>query len=139
MVPRQTVQMLADVGGLRGRAGQADGAVESLACGGVAAQLQVQRAAQGDAGLANANKLGALMYRALVGLPASISTTPKVVDRTLLEHLEGSRLTEDWYRVYGGEHAEGHDNRDQPLLHELCLLGGCAGTLVREHWRPADR
>jgi hypothetical protein len=36
--------------------------------------------------------------------PEALSTKPKVVNRTLLEHIEGSRLTDDWYRVFGGEH-----------------------------------
>ena len=86
----------------------------------------------GDAGLANANKLGALMYRALVGLPASISTTPKVVDRTLLEHLEGTRLTEDWYRVYGGEHAEGAivvSQLDEAVSYSTLLSGRVANIV----------
>lgn len=60
-----------------------------------------------EKGIANANRLGELTYEALTRLPEYISTKPKVVNRTLLEHIEGSRLTEDWYRVFGGEQAEG--------------------------------
>ena len=60
-----------------------------------------------ETGVGNANRLGELVYKALVTLPSYISTTPKVVDRTLLENIEGSRLSDDWYRVFGGEHAEG--------------------------------
>jgi hypothetical protein len=60
-----------------------------------------------EAGLEEANRLGALTYDAMMRLPEALSTKPKVVNRTLLEHIEGSRLTDDWYRVFGGEHAEG--------------------------------
>jgi hypothetical protein len=58
-------------------------------------------------GLDDANRLGEYTYAAMLGLPDYISTTPKVVNRTLVEHLEGSRLTDDWYRVFGGAHGEG--------------------------------
>lgn len=58
-------------------------------------------------GLENANRLGELTYDAMMKLPEALSTKPKVVNRTLLEHIEGSRLTDDWYRVFGGEHREG--------------------------------
>jgi hypothetical protein len=60
-----------------------------------------------EAGLENANRLGELIYESMVRLPEFISTKPKVVNPTLLEHIEGSRLTDDWYRVFGGEAAEG--------------------------------
>jgi hypothetical protein len=58
-------------------------------------------------GLNNANRLGELVYESMLQLPEAFSTQPKVVNQTLLEHIEGSRLTDDWYRVFGGEHAEG--------------------------------
>ncbi|WP_319455842.1 MULTISPECIES: acyl-CoA reductase [unclassified Mycobacterium] len=58
-------------------------------------------------GLDKANRLGELIYESMLRLPEALSAKPKVVDRTLLEHIEGSRLTDDWYRVYGGEDGEG--------------------------------
>jgi hypothetical protein len=59
------------------------------------------------AGLNKANRLGELVYQSMLQLPETLSTKPKVVNQTLLEHIEGARLTDDWYRVFGGEHAEG--------------------------------
>jgi hypothetical protein len=59
------------------------------------------------AGIANANRLGELIYEELIKLPAFISTAPLQVNRDLYEHLEASRMTDDWYRVIGGEHREG--------------------------------
>ncbi|WP_100521013.1 acyl-CoA reductase [Mycobacteroides abscessus] len=85
-----------------------------------------------DAGLANANRLGALMYEAMIKLPTALSTKPKVVDRTLLEHIEGSRLTDDWYRVYGGEDAEGAiivSQLDEPVPYSMMLSGRVANIV----------
>jgi hypothetical protein len=58
-------------------------------------------------GIANANKLGEMIYQELTGLPAFISTPPLHPSRELYEHVEASRMTDDWYRVIGGEHREG--------------------------------
>ena len=58
-------------------------------------------------GLAKANRLGELIYRELVSLPTVVSTPPLYPDRELLDHLEASRMTEDFYRVIGGEQREG--------------------------------
>jgi Acyl-CoA reductase (LuxC) len=58
-------------------------------------------------GIANANKLGEMIYQELTGLPAFISTPPLQPSRELYEHVEASRMTDDWYRVIGGEHREG--------------------------------
>jgi hypothetical protein len=59
------------------------------------------------AGLDKANRLGELVYESMLQLPEALSTKPKVVNPTLLEHVEGSRLTDDWYRVFGGKQGEG--------------------------------
>lgn len=55
----------------------------------------------------NANRLGEMIYQELVGLPAFISTPPRHPSRDLYEHVEASRMTEDWYRVIGGLSREG--------------------------------
>ncbi|MGB8403817.1 MAG: acyl-CoA reductase [Mycobacterium sp.] len=60
-----------------------------------------------ERGLADANRLGELIYTELIALPEFISTAPLYPNRELLDHLEASRLTEDFYRVIGGEHNEG--------------------------------
>lgn len=83
-------------------------------------------------GLERANRLGELVYEAMVNLPDFISTTPKVVNKTLLENIEGSRLTEDWYRVFGGENAEGAivvSQLDEPV-HYSTMLSGRVANIV---------
>ena len=58
-------------------------------------------------GLTKANRLGELIYRELMSLPAVVSTPPLYPDRELLDHLEASRMTADFYRVIGGQQREG--------------------------------
>jgi hypothetical protein len=58
-------------------------------------------------GLARANRLGELVYEALVGLPDHLSTAPVRFDPELRDHLEASRMVDDFYRVIGGERGEG--------------------------------
>ncbi|MCW2858098.1 MAG: NAD-dependent aldehyde dehydrogenase [Marmoricola sp.] len=60
-----------------------------------------------EAGIANANRLGELIYDEMLKLPAFISTPSRYPNRDLFEQLESTRMTEDWYRVYGGENREG--------------------------------
>jgi hypothetical protein len=59
------------------------------------------------AGIGNANRLGELIYEELTRLPAVISTPPLFPSRELYEHVEASRMTDDWYRVIGGDQLEG--------------------------------
>ena len=59
------------------------------------------------AGIANANKLGEMIYEELTRLPSFISTPPLYPSLELYEHVEASRMTDDWYQVIGGEHREG--------------------------------
>lgn len=60
-----------------------------------------------DEGVAKLNKLGALVHKALLELPASFSTKPKRYDRDLKSHVDALRLDDEWYRVIGGEDDEG--------------------------------
>ena len=48
-----------------------------------------------------------MIYQELTRLPAFVSTPPLYPSRELYEHVEASRMTDDWYRVIGGEHREG--------------------------------
>jgi hypothetical protein len=83
-------------------------------------------------GLDNANRLGELIYQSMTQLPEFISTKPKVVNRTLLEHIEGSRLTDDWYHVFGGEDAEGAiivSQIDEPVHYSTMLSGRVANVV----------
>lgn len=89
-----------------------------------------------EAGLANLERLGELIYEALLELPAAISTKPKVVDRELLDHLEATRLVDDWYRVIGGEDGEGAvivSRLDEPVDYSAMLSGRVANLVPVDH------
>jgi hypothetical protein len=83
-------------------------------------------------GLARANRFGELVYRELVSLPAVVSTPPRYPDRTLLEHLESSRMADDFYRVIGGERREGAivvSQFDEPVDYSPMLSGRVANIV----------
>jgi len=83
-------------------------------------------------GLAKANRLGQLIYRELVSLPAVVSTPPRYPNRELLDHLEASRMTEDFYRVIGGEQREGAivvSQFDEPVDYSPMLSGRVANIV----------
>jgi Acyl-CoA reductase (LuxC) len=83
-------------------------------------------------GLAKANRLGELIYRELVSLPAVVSTPPRYPNRELLDHVEASRMTEDFYRVIGGEHREGAivvSQFDEPVDYSPMLSGRVANIV----------
>jgi hypothetical protein len=58
-------------------------------------------------GIEQANRLGERVYEKLMSLPDHITTKPKTFDRELRDHIAASRMTEDFFRVIGGEHDEG--------------------------------
>lgn len=60
-----------------------------------------------EAGIGHANRLGEMIYEELTTLPEFISTAPRFPNRDLLDYVESSRLTEDFYRVIGGRNREG--------------------------------
>jgi len=83
-------------------------------------------------GIANANKLGELIYEELVRLPAFISTPPPQPNRELYEHVEASRMTEDFYQVIGGEQREGAvivSQFDSPVDYSAMLSGRVANIV----------
>jgi hypothetical protein len=83
-------------------------------------------------GLAKANRLGELIYRELVSLPAVVSTPPLYPSRELLDHLEASRMTDDFYRVIGGEQREGAivvSQIDEPVDYSPMLSGRVANIV----------
>ena len=85
-----------------------------------------------EPGIARANRLGQLIYEELTGLPSFISTPPRYPNRELLELLESSRLTEDWYRVIGGEQGEGAvivSQFDSPVDYSAMLSGRVANIV----------
>ena len=83
-------------------------------------------------GLANANRLGELTYSELVALPAVVSTPPRYPSRELLDHVEASRMAEDFYRVIGGERREGAvvvSQFDEPVDYSPMLTGRVANIV----------
>jgi hypothetical protein len=83
-------------------------------------------------GITKANRLGELIYEAMLRLPSMISTRPTVVNRELLEHVDSSRLLDDWYRVVGGEDGEGAiivSQFDEPVDYSAMLSGRVANVV----------
>jgi hypothetical protein len=83
-------------------------------------------------GVANANRLGELIYQELVALPAMISTPPRYPNRELLDHVEASRMADDFYRVIGGERREGAivvSQIDEPVDYSPMLSGRIANIV----------
>jgi hypothetical protein len=58
-------------------------------------------------GLARANRLGQLTFDALQTLPSHLSTPHKAFDPTLKSEIDGIRLNDEDYRVFGGRSNEG--------------------------------
>jgi hypothetical protein len=84
------------------------------------------------AGIANANKLGEMIYEELTRLPSFISTPPLYPNRDLYDHVEASRLTDDWYRVIGGDQREGAiivSQFDSPVDYSAMLSGRVANIV----------
>jgi hypothetical protein len=85
-----------------------------------------------DVGLTNANRLGAMIYDELMALPSFVSTPPIYPNRDLFEHLESSRMTEDFYRVIGGQQKEGAivvSQFDEPVDYSPMLSGRVANIV----------
>ncbi|MEM7410929.1 MAG: acyl-CoA reductase [Myxococcota bacterium] len=83
-------------------------------------------------GIERANRIGERIYQKLVGLPEHLSTKPRYFDRDLRDHLEGSRMTEDFYRVIGGEEDEGAvivSQMDEPVDYAPMLSGRVANIV----------
>jgi Acyl-CoA reductase (LuxC) len=85
-----------------------------------------------EAGLEKANKLGEMIYSELVDLPPFISTPPLYPNRDLFERIESSRMTDDFYRVFGGEQREGAivvSQFDEPVDYAAMLSGRVANIV----------
>jgi hypothetical protein len=85
-----------------------------------------------QAGLDNINRLGELVYEALQSLPEHISAPARHLDRSLLEHLNATRMDDTFYRIIGGEHHEGAVIVSQfdEAVDYSALLGGRVANLV---------
>lgn len=60
-----------------------------------------------DDGLARLNRLAEKTYQAMTSLPEAISTPPKEMDPELRSQVKAVRLSDDYFRVIGGEKDEG--------------------------------
>lgn len=58
-------------------------------------------------GVERANRLGELTFEALQKLPAHLSTPHKAFDTSLKSEIDGVRLNDDEYKVFGGRSNEG--------------------------------
>jgi hypothetical protein len=84
------------------------------------------------AGIANANRLGEMIYEELTRLPAFISTPPRYPSRELYDYVEASRMIDDWYRVIGGDQREGAiivSQFDSPVDYSAMLSGRVANIV----------
>ena len=83
-------------------------------------------------GLAKANRLGELIYGSWYRCPPSSAPRRCYPNRELLDHLEASRMTEDFYRVIGGEQREGAivvSQFDEPVDYSPMLSGRVANIV----------
>ena len=84
-------------------------------------------------GIARINRLGELIYEALLALPETVSTKPSTFDSELRDHLAATRLGgEDWFRVIGGESNEGAvivSQIDEPVDYAPMLSGRVANLV----------
>ncbi|PWI47267.1 long-chain-fatty-acyl-CoA reductase [Candidatus Heimdallarchaeota archaeon B3_Heim] len=76
-------------------------------------------------GIERLNTFGKILYSALVNLPSHVSTPPKIFNETLKDDIEGIRLDDDFYHIYGGKSNEGAvivSQFDEPVdfSHRLC-------------------
>ena len=84
------------------------------------------------AGLARLNRLGQLVYEALLRLPEAFSTKPLRFDPELRSYLDAQRLDDEWYRVIGGDDDEGAvvvSQLDEPVDYSASLSGRVANLV----------
>lgn len=81
------------------------GAINQKGC--VCARVVYVQSGTDEQGLERLNTFGQYVYQAMVGLPNTLSTTPKRYDQGLKAHVDALRLDDEWYRVIGGREGEG--------------------------------
>lgn len=81
------------------------GAINQKGC--VCARVVYVQSGTDEQGLEKLNTFGQYVYDAMVGLPNTLSTTPKRYDQGLKAHVDALRLDDEWYRVIGGREGEG--------------------------------
>lgn len=81
------------------------GAINQKGC--VCARTVYVQSGTDEAGLERLNTFGRYVYDAMLGLPNTLSTTPKSYDKNLKAHVDALRLDDEWYKVIGGQDGEG--------------------------------
>ena len=81
------------------------GAINQKGC--VCARVVYVQSGTDEQGLERLNTFGRYVYEAMLGLPNTLSTTPKRYDHGLKAHVDALRLDDEWYRVIGGKEGEG--------------------------------
>nr|WP_256590973.1 acyl-CoA reductase [Pseudomonas sp. ERMR1:02] len=81
------------------------GAINQKGC--VCARVVYVQSGTDEQGLERLNTFGQYVYQAMIGLPNTLSTTPKRYDQGLKAHVDALRLDDEWYRVIGGKEGEG--------------------------------
>ena len=106
------------------------GAQNQEAC--VSARVVYVQSGTDAAGLARCEQLARLAFEALQELPATLSTPHKAFDPALKEEIDGVKLVEEDYTVFGGRSNEGAMivSRDGTPVSFSQLLGCRVGNLV---------
>lgn len=81
------------------------GALNQVGC--VNARVVYVQSGTDDEGVERLKRFGAATYRAMLDLPATLSTKPRHYDRELKGEVDALRLSDDWYSVIGGADDEG--------------------------------
>lgn len=81
------------------------GAINQKGC--VCARVVYVQSGTDEEGLQRLNTFGQYVYEAMIGLPNTLSTSPKRYDQGLKAHVDALRLDDEWYRVIGGRDGEG--------------------------------
>lgn len=81
------------------------GAINQKGC--VCARVAYVQSGTDEAGLQRLNTFGQYVYEAMIGLPNTLSTSPKRYDQGLKAHVDALRLDDEWYKVIGGRDGEG--------------------------------
>ncbi|QGW78083.1 long-chain-fatty-acyl-CoA reductase [Pseudomonas alkylphenolica] len=81
------------------------GAINQKGC--VCARVVYVQSGTDEQGLERLNVFGQYVYEAMLGLPNTLSTTPKRYDQGLKAHVDALRLDDEWYKVIGGKAGEG--------------------------------
>ena len=106
------------------------GALNQEGC--VNARVVYVQSGTDEAGLTRVNRLGALTFEAIKGLPPHLSTPHKAFDPELRSEIEALRFVDDEYKLFGGRGNEGAvivSQSDVPVDFALdaCLPGGQPG------------